>query len=701
METDTPSSYDGALCTALVSAASKAADIVDTIRSAYTVSGTSTPRPTAFRRGGCDMAKRVVRAVGHSEGKLSALCNPGYRWSPRSVVDVIGDIRRARHYYVVRVLPFLPWWEVDVQVVEHGPGAPFLRTGPDGFPLNNLSALPDCSQVPVVPPMPVRRDIATVPAEERARFRDAILALIDRLATPGDPVNLWFKQDQIHKATHVHDQASFLPWHRELINRFEAALQEIDEDVALHYWDWTTDPRRAPDGAGGFVDLMTDGFMGSPQGLIGAPFTRFFDATQPEGLARDEDLVRADPILNASKPPRGVTRKLVASGRGPRDVTLDDFEWTASPRRDSDGDVRVQGDDLVVGAGLRGDVADQFERFWLELSRSHGWAHAYIGGDIGQVPGSRATSHTSFRDPFVFLLHSNVDRLWASWQLSPDGFDARDISPRLDPERIYGDLALGRGKFEEASKEADNVFDPQQREAARADVAKSRADAQRELGESMRPWDGRGGILPWSGPGTAQPRTPKHADVLRPAMYDRYARTERLAMSWTTVRLGRQLANGDRILATITPGAVPANTVEFVLDAAPNIRSWKGLRVSDGEAQPSSWLIETKNDTRQASISLWAHQVGNGQALLFHKRGGWLSRNRQRQADRASPRGPRLAPSWVSRHLHLGRRLKARTYPEPVSRASSRHVHAGRRVRPPIVFTVLGSNIHLPDFWVS
>ena len=41
-------------------------------------------------------------------------------------------------------------------------------------------------------------------------------------------------------------------------------------------------------------------------------------------------------------------------------------------------------------------------------------------------------AHISFRDPFVFPLHSNVDRLFALWQLQP-------ISPqRLDPNFIYG-----------------------------------------------------------------------------------------------------------------------------------------------------------------------------------------------------------------------------------------------------------------------
>jgi hypothetical protein len=40
--------------------------------------------------------------------------------------------------------------------------------------------------------------------------------------------------------------------------------------------------------------------------------------------------------------------------------------------------------------------------------------------------------HISFRDPFVFLLHSNVDRLFARWQTDPLHAE------RLKPLTIYG-----------------------------------------------------------------------------------------------------------------------------------------------------------------------------------------------------------------------------------------------------------------------
>jgi len=69
--------------------------------------------------------------------------------------------------------------------------------------------------------------------------------------------------------------------------------------------------------------------------------------------------------------------------------------------------------------------SSSFPEMRMKLEHVHNLAHSYIGGTIGN-------SHTSFRDPFVFLIHSNVDRLFASWQLQ-HGFEWR-----LDPKYVYG-----------------------------------------------------------------------------------------------------------------------------------------------------------------------------------------------------------------------------------------------------------------------
>lgn len=61
------------------------------------------------------------------------------------------------------------------------------------------------------------------------------------------------------------------------------------------------------------------------------------------------------------------------------------------------------------------------------LELKHDWAHAYIGGTLIEQGG-----HNSFRDPFVFLLHSNIDRLFALWQRAPGQ------RWRLRPGEVYG-----------------------------------------------------------------------------------------------------------------------------------------------------------------------------------------------------------------------------------------------------------------------
>ena len=124
----------------------------------------------------------------------------------------------------------------------------------------------------------IRRNVAKISQVERDRLRDAFVQLNDA-ANPArvypDGVTKWFKQDEVHDATHVHAfppyrGIAFLPWHREICNRLEALLREVDPQLSLHYWDWETDPRHSPDGAGGFIDLFTAAFMGSPNGRAGA-----------------------------------------------------------------------------------------------------------------------------------------------------------------------------------------------------------------------------------------------------------------------------------------------------------------------------------------------------------------------------------------------------------------------------------------------
>ncbi|MGH9189943.1 MAG: tyrosinase family protein [Acidimicrobiales bacterium] len=291
-----------------------------------------------------------------------------------------------------------------------------------------------------------RRNIAHLSPQERQAFVDAVLG-IDLLAY-ADGVSYWDKQDQIHQSTHNHNGNSFLPWHRELVNRFEALLQQVDPDIALPYWDWTEDPRAAGDGQGGTVDLSDDALMGTMSGAMSGVLAGFHNG----GLLAGSREATGDP----ADPPRIVERD---AGPG-------------APAVDSDA--------TIIAAGAALAQAQQWTAFQLALESAHDTAHGYVGGDIGAL-------HAAFEDPFVFLLHANVDRLFAMWQTTPGQ------NWRLDPGQVYGDQA--------------NTADP------------------KGILHNLQPWDGTvqfgAPIEPWTG---ASPsivvRNSAHPAVVRPPCYD-------------------------------------------------------------------------------------------------------------------------------------------------------------------------------------
>jgi hypothetical protein len=68
-------------------------------------------------------------------------------------------------------------------------------------------------------------------------------------------------------------------------------------------------------------------------------------------------------------------------------------------------------------------AAGDYAQMRLVLERIHNDMHGFV---------NMGGAHISFRDPFVFLLHSNVDRLFARWQTDPDHPE------RLEPDQVYG-----------------------------------------------------------------------------------------------------------------------------------------------------------------------------------------------------------------------------------------------------------------------
>ncbi len=274
-----------------------------------------------------------------------------------------------------------------------------------------------------------RKNAATATAAERNAYRDAILDIgtLPAFVFPGS-VSYWHKQDEVHEngPSNRHLTPAFLPWHREFINRYEVLLQKADPTVKLLYWDWTTDPENS---TGGF-NFFTSSFMGASgfgSGVpvsIGAPFD---PALAPPAVARK---------LRAIAPPAGPDAGLLANASYPL--------------------------------------------FWSDNEFSHhNGSHTYIGGNVLPV-GNMSMVADAAEDPFFFLLHGNVDRLWAQWQRDPSALS------RLESATAY-------------DGHSSNI----------------------NITTVMGPWDGTGSIQPWTtGGGQIVSKTPKNPSVVSPPIYD-------------------------------------------------------------------------------------------------------------------------------------------------------------------------------------
>lgn len=275
-----------------------------------------------------------------------------------------------------------------------------------------------------------RKNAATATTAERDAYRDAVLSVgtLPAFVFPGG-ITYWHKQDQVHQfgPTNRHGTSAFLPWHREFINRYEVLLQEANPLVTLLYWDWTTNPS----------SLFNSSFMGASGSGPGSA-----------------------PIGPPFHPPSGPTLFPPAVSRD-----LGGNTCCVAPTTFTDATVLAQ--PLYAPSG--------FNQF-LE-NNPHNYSHVYIGG----AGGNMSFVSQAAEDPFFFMLHGNVDRLWSQWQRNPL------LLTRLDPATAY-------------DGHSGNI----------------------NITTNMRPWDGTGpAIQPWTiADGYIVVKNPKHPSVVSPPIYD-------------------------------------------------------------------------------------------------------------------------------------------------------------------------------------
>lgn len=206
----------------------------------------------------------------------------------------------------------------------------------------------------------VRKNANDLTAGERDRF----VAALARLNNQG--LGRFTDFREMHTAVsspQAHGAAGFLPWHRAYLLDLERELQAIDPSVSLPYWRFD---QPAP-------NIFRREFLGVSNSLG----TVLFSSTNPLQFWRTDGV-------------QGINRRPF-------------FSTAAAPPG-----LRNETQTLALGSTYR--------TFRTLEGNPHGSAHVSFGGSISSIP-------TAARDPLFFLLHCNVDRLWAKWQRRNSRFD--------------------------------------------------------------------------------------------------------------------------------------------------------------------------------------------------------------------------------------------------------------------------------------
>lgn len=240
-------------------------------------------------------------------------------------------------------------------------GRPSVNPGDVRIEARNGASLVGSVQVTVR----VRKNANLLTPGERNRFVSALAQLNNQGA--GRFTDFRDMHTSV-SSPEAHGAPGFLPWHRAYILDLERELQAIDPSVSLPYWRFD---QPAP-------NLFTRDFLGVSDALG----TVGFGPNNPLQFWRTDGV-------------QGINRRPFFSTA------------TAPPG------LRSEAQTLALGNPALGNL---YRLFRSMEGNPHGSAHTSFGGSLSSIP-------TAARDPLFFLLHCNVDRLWAKWQRQGLRFD--------------------------------------------------------------------------------------------------------------------------------------------------------------------------------------------------------------------------------------------------------------------------------------
>jgi hypothetical protein len=229
----------------------------------------------------------------------------------------------------------------------------------------------------------VRKDQSTLTRQERSDFVAAVLALKNKYED-GSTVSVYDEFVNIHAAAmtahSIHVGAGLFPWHRELLDLFERELQTINPQVTIPYWNWAVDNQ--PTSA-----IWGKDFMGG------------------NGDPTDNFVVKSGPFRQG---------QWTLTTDGP-DLRRDFGDWVSSLPTAQDEQVALTIPNYDVFPYDSGSpITESFRNFmagWnsptIEPER-HNRVHNWVGGSM--------LTEASPNDPVFWLVHANLDRIWADWE---------------------------------------------------------------------------------------------------------------------------------------------------------------------------------------------------------------------------------------------------------------------------------------------
>ncbi|KAI9482019.1 hypothetical protein BX667DRAFT_466473, partial [Coemansia mojavensis] len=210
---------------------------------------------------------------------------------------------------------------------------------------------------------PVNRpEIRSMSPQDRSRF----FAAVDKLRHNGELDRL--SKLHVDNADTIHGHPVFLAFHRVFVSDFAAALNKVDPGVPVPYWDWSLDATNPAASELFTSDYLGGNGVGKDNCVADGPCADWkMDIDSPHCLARKFN--QGDSIAPFWPPEALFSMQKTCNQYG------------------------------ALSSGIENGC--------------HGAVHLGISGDMSTMFAPN--------DPFFFLHHGMVDKLWYDWQLmEPD-----------------------------------------------------------------------------------------------------------------------------------------------------------------------------------------------------------------------------------------------------------------------------------------